>query len=249
MSIPTISCKPKDVKSSDDALNLAGFQTDASGQVNCGEGGQYYEATSLLDSGASLASLYTTDLKEMGIVKKYYSAQGFCHFNMANGAKLKSRVYEVYVEVNGNEGTPIIDPQNPIVPNRRVVGGIFPVTEIPETIDDPYSDASYGINNRLSGIMPFLSSYVSFVPGSNVMLLGENRNDIIGHYKMPPFKVWDFYGSQKPEIVAHFNYMENPILHFEHRDENITETDYTRSAVQTTKNGQTYLVSSDMQWT
>ena len=219
------------------------FQTDANGQVNCGEGGPIYDIPSLLDSGASLASLYTSDMSELGIVKKYYSAQGYGSFALANGSYMKQRIFELYIEVGGNEGNPIIDPLHPIVPTRRVIGGIFPVVEIPKKIKNPFDDENYIVNDRLSGIMPFLSSYVSIVPNSNIILLGENRNDVIGHYKMPPFKVWDFYGSQVSVIDPLFNYIENPILHFQHQTEQITETDYTRSAVQTTKNGETYFVT------
>lgn len=219
------------------------FQTDASGRVNCGEEGPIYEMSSMLDSGASCASLYSSDLKELGIVKKYYSAQSHGSFNLSNGALMKQKIFELYIEVGGNEGTPIIDPNNPIVPGRQVVGGIFPVVEIPEQIKNPYDEGSYITNNRLSGIMPFLSSYVSIVPGSNILLLGENRNDVIGHYKMPPFQVWDFHGSQVAQISPLFNYIENPNLHFQHQTEQITETDYTRSAVETTKDGHTYLVN------
>ena len=219
------------------------FQIDANGQVSCGDEGPIYDIPFMLDSGASLASVYTSDLKELGIVKKHYSAQSCGSFTLANGSYTKQRVYELYVEVGGNEGHPIVDPLHPIVPTRRVIGGIFPVIEIPQRIKNPFDGESCINNDRLSGIMPVLSSYVSIVPNSNIVLLGENRNDIIGHYKMPPFKVWDFYGSQVSVIDPLFNYIENPVLQFQHQSEQIIETDYTRSAVQTTKMGQTYLVT------
>ena len=218
------------------------FQTDARGQVNCGEGGPIYSMSSMLDSGASLASLYSSDLKELGIVKKYYSAQSLGGFNLSNGQYMKQKIFEIYVEIDGNEGNPIVDPNDPIVANRRAIGGVFPVMEIPQRIKNPFDPESYIINDRLSGIMPFLSSYVSIVPGSNIMLLGENRNDIIGHYKMPPFQVWDFYGSSASQINPEFSYIENPNLYFEHPVSNIGEKDFSRFAVQTTKYGETYLV-------
>lgn len=222
------------------------FEIDALGQVNCGAGGPIYAIDSMLDSGASLASLYRSDLKALGIIKKHYSAQSLGRITLATGALTKQKMFEMYVEVDGNEGTPIVNPNNPIVPNRRAIGGIFPVLEIPETIKNPFDDESYLVNNRLSGMMPFLSSYVSVVPGSNVLLLGENRNDIIGHYKMPPFRVWDRFGSQDSRINPDFQYIENPNLYFEHPAENpaekIIEKDHSRSAVEITKYGQTYIV-------
>lgn len=224
------------------ASERSAFQTDAHGRVNCGDLGPIYEMPSMLDSGASCASLYSSDLKELGIVKKHYSAQSYGSFNLANGAFLKQKIFELHVEVGGNEGTPIIDSKNPIVPGRLAIGGIFPVVEIPQRIKSPFDEGSYIINNRLSGIMPFLSSYLSIVPGSNIMLLGENRNDIIGHYKMPPFRVWDFHGSQEAHINPLFNYIDNPLLYFRHQAEQITEQDHTPLAVQTTKDGQTYMV-------
>lgn len=224
------------------ASESSAFQTDANGQVNCGEGGPIYSMQSMLDSGATLASLYTSDLKELGIVKKYYSAQSLGGFNLSDGKYMKSKIFEIYVEVDGNEGNPIVDPNDPMVPNRRAIGGIFPVVEIPQRIKNPFDPESYITNNRLSGMMPFLSSYVSIVPGSNIMLLGENRNDIIGHYKMPPFQVWDPYGSSDSHINPEFNYIENPNIYFEHPSSEITEKDHSRFAVQTTKYGSTYMV-------
>lgn len=189
----------------------------------------------MLDSGASCASLSTSDLKELGIIKKNYSAQCYASFNLANGAYMKHRVFEMYVEVDGNEGTPIIDPNNPMVLIRRVIGGIYPVLEIQERIKDPFNAESYIVINRLSGIVPFLSSYISMVPGNNIMLLGENRNDALGHYKMPRFQVWDFYGSQASYIKPDSSFLDNPILHFHHPVRQITEKDYSPSVVETTR--------------
>ena len=222
------------------------FETDDAGRVNCGDDGAKHVLVSMLDSGASCASLYSSDLSEMGIVKKYYSAQSYASINLANGVSMKQRIFEMYVEVDGNDGTPIVDPNNPMVPDRRVIGGMHPVLEIKEKIKDPYDPASYLANHRLSGLMPFLSSYVSIVPGSNIILLGENRNDIIGHYKMPPFQVWDLYASQQSFIKPDFSYIENPNLWFHHPHQPITEKDVLipgrPPGVETTRDGQTYIV-------
>ena len=159
---------------------------------------------------------------------------------------MKQRIFEIYVEVDGNDGTPIVDPNNPMVPNRRVIRGVYPVLKIKEKIKDPYDPASYLANHRLSGLMPFLSSYVSIVPGSNIILLGKNRNDIIGHYKMPPFQVWCLYASQKSFIKPDFSYIENPNIWFHHPHQPITEKDVLipgrPPGVETTKDGQTYIV-------
>ena len=222
------------------------FQTDDAGRVYCGDDGAKHMLVSMLDSGASCASLYTSDLQEMGIVKKYYSAQSYASITLSNGVSMKQKIFEMYVEVDGNDGTPIVDPKNPMVPNRQVIGGMYPVLEIKEKIKDPYDPASYLANHRLSGLMPFLSSYVSIVPGSNIILLGENRNDIIGHYKMPPFQVWDLYASQQSFIKPDFSYIENPNLWFHHPHQPITEKDVLTPGcppgVETTKDGQTYIV-------
>ena len=96
-------------------------------QVNCGEGGPIYQMSSMLDSGAFLASLYSSDLKERGIIKKHHSAQTFGAFNLSNGKYMKQKIFEIYVEVNGNEGNPIVDPNDPIVPDQLAIGGTFPV--------------------------------------------------------------------------------------------------------------------------
>lgn len=97
------------------------------------------------------------------------------------------------VVVDGNDGTPIIDFNNPIHrgPNQNLVGGIYLVCEIKSPRKPKRSQEGVLENDRLSGLVPLLSSYVQITPGNNCMLLGENRNDVIGHLKMPPLKRWD----------------------------------------------------------
>lgn len=43
---------------------------------------------------------------------------------------------------------------------------------------------------RLSGNMPFVAPYVAITQSNNMILLGENRNDVHGGHKMPPHRRW-----------------------------------------------------------
>ena len=101
----------------------------------------------MLDSGASCASLYSLDSQQLEVIKKHYSAQSYAKFTLSNGAKMKQRVFELYVEVYGNQGYKIVDPISPIVPNQCAVGGSFPVLEIKDKMEDTYYEGSYAVSN------------------------------------------------------------------------------------------------------
>ena len=161
-------------------------------QVSCQEDGPKLLFKSLLDSGATNPSLYESDLSTLGISKDFYSAQSCVPCNTANGTVVK-RVYELHVEVAGNEGSPIVDPQNPVNPLfPRYIGGLSAVIMDESTPDGyPFVNADgFEDSRRLSGIMPFLAPYVTITPSSNKLLLGENRNDVVGARKMPPHRRW-----------------------------------------------------------
>ena len=87
------------------------------------------------------------------------------------------RLYEMHVELTGNDGTPIIDPANPLHPDLPLyIGGLCPVF----LSEDPKPLILYDKNGepypqRVSGRMPFLASYMTITSGQNTILMGENR--------------------------------------------------------------------------
>ena len=126
------------------------------------------------------------------------------------------RIFELHVEIAGNPGSAIIDPDNPVNPAySRYVGGLSPVIF---DEDEPKPDENGGImNNRLSGIMPFLAPYVSITPSRNTVLLGEDRNDVLGAHKMPPTRKWMVGLAQDPTSRAYWPNFREPLIRFSHR--------------------------------
>jgi hypothetical protein len=189
----------------------------------------------LLDSGASFPSLYESDFKALGIQKAWYGAQSVVVVSTANGA-VPRRVFEVHVEIAGNPGTPIIDPNNPVNPQySRYVGGVSPVT-MDEHEPIPDENGAVG-NNRLSGIMPFVAPYVSITPSRNTILMGEDRNDVLGGHKMPPTRKWMVGMDQDPRSRAHWPAFGDPLIRFTHRNGLLVDEDLAPGVSKMTVNG------------
>ena len=108
---------------------------------------------SLLDSGASLASLYIDDLEEIGIRRDSYGAEGYAIFNTTKGP-LNSRLYGLIVMMDGNDGTPTVDCNNPTHRghSQSLVGGIYLVCEIKSPRIPKRSQEGVSENDRLSGL-------------------------------------------------------------------------------------------------
>lgn len=212
--------------------------TTPDGQVDCGGPGPRLIFRSLLDSGASYPSLYQQDLWALGIHPGHYGAQTVINTATANGMSYR-RVYEMHIEIAGNPGTDIVDPQNPVNPAYpRYIGGLCPVT-----MDDiggrtgPGVDAEgHEINLRLSGLMPFLAAYSSITPGRNMMLFGEDRNDVLGGHKTPATRRWMLGFDQDPTDFSHWNQFQDPMITFSHREGLIVDQDLGQAVSRLTVN-------------
>ncbi|KAK0113447.1 hypothetical protein ONS95_013705 [Cadophora gregata] len=60
---------------------------------------------------------------------------------------------------------------------------------------------SLEIDRRLSGILPFVASYVSATPTRNTLYLGEDRNSVLGAHRVPGQKKWS---TEIPRVKSNF---------------------------------------------
>lgn len=204
------------------------------GEVFCQFEGPKLIFRSLLDSGASYPSIRLSDLQDLGIFPEWYGAQSVCRMMTANGV-VNRRIYELHVEIAGNEGTPIVDPANPVNPAySRYVGGLSPVVLYD---GDPLADENGAeTNGRLSGIMPFLAPYVSITPSRNTILMGEDRNDVLGGHKMPPTRKWMVGLTQDPTSRQSWPNFGDPLIRFSHRGGRLIDEDIAPGVSRLTSN-------------
>lgn len=201
--------------------------TAPDGKVYCGEIGPRLIFRTILDSGAGYPSLYEQDLWALGIVPDYYGAQSVVRIVTANGMADR-RVYEMHVEIAGNQGTVMVDPKNPVNPAcPRYIGGLCPVGLYDVGgMTGPGVDANgYEENHRLSGLLPFLAAYTSSTPGNNMILFGENRNDVVGAHKFPAARRWLMYTHQEMDDIAHWDQFRDPMITFSHRSGQVIDED------------------------
>lgn len=178
---------------------------------------------SLLDSGATYPSLFPDDFEALGVAPELYGAQSVITMETSNGT-INSRIYEMHVEIAGNEGTPIIDPTNPLQPAfPHYIGGLSPVV-LDDKIRPLYENGELG-GQRLSGVMPFLAPYLSITPGTRTVLMGEDRNDVLGAHKMPPQRRWLVDLDHHLVSREHWDKYDNPMITFRHRNGLVIDED------------------------
>ncbi|KAA6410682.1 MAG: hypothetical protein FRX48_06105 [Lasallia pustulata] len=206
----------------------ANIITTPDGKVDCGGPGPRLIFRSMLDSGSSYPSLYEEDLWALGIYPDHYGAQSVSFVSTANGTVLR-RVYEMHVEIAGNLGdVNMVNPLNPVNPGySRYIGGLCPVN-----LDDtdrktgPVFDAQgHEINQRLSGLLAFLAAYFSSTPGKNMIIFGEDRNDVVGAHKLPAARRWMVGLPQEMEDVSYWDKYGDPLITFSHRNGDIIDQD------------------------
>lgn len=135
------------------------------------------------------------DFDQLGIDKNYYAAQSLISYNTPSG-QMSTRVYELFVCVLDENGYSIVDENNPVWPLKlKHCGSLAPVCESPKP---PQFVDGVEVNQRLSGILPFLCSYVSYTPANNVMFMGEDRRDVLGTHRMQGTET-----SQSPWVVLY----------------------------------------------
>ncbi|KAK1767134.1 hypothetical protein QBC33DRAFT_587462 [Phialemonium atrogriseum] len=146
-----------------------------------------------LDSGASKPTLYLDDFKAMGIDPDHYAAQSAV---MVHGVleTLQIKMFEVDVGIYGGPAagpssttrslvpTSFSPPARVWPPEPDAQGATHPVLLLPGPLPATNEPPDC---NRLSGMLPFYATYLSSVPGTHTIWLGEDRRDVLGAARMP----------------------------------------------------------------
>jgi len=128
----------------------------------------------LLDCGATLPCLFTSDLLKLGINPQQYAAQAARVIATAESVSTM-KIYELDVCV--------YPPHEPSEEEDEILAATIPVVILghvassdghPETAPD-----------RLSGLLPFHMCYFSSAPGRFQMWMGKNRRDVLGAGRLP----------------------------------------------------------------
>ncbi|KAK7985270.1 hypothetical protein PG988_002892 [Apiospora saccharicola] len=149
----------------------------------------------MLDTGATFPILRARDLTRLGIDLDTYPAQGTFSVSTVNSED-SMRFYELYVGMGSTlkSGTePGSESMNetgwPL--EKGLLGGLCPVIVNGSAEDDEDEDEAYPDRlwtDRLSGIMPLKACYVSSVPTAGRIWMGEDRKDVLGSQRMPPYR-------------------------------------------------------------
>ncbi|KAI1138274.1 hypothetical protein F5Y05DRAFT_404448 [Hypoxylon sp. FL0543] len=137
----------------------------------------------LLDSGATYPILPADDLEHFGITMKWYPAQGIMRLATITG-KATRRFFEMHVSVCSETGKSLVGDQA-VWPQEPQVGGLCPVMINPKT-----KDGVVGYLDRISGMLPFESCYMSSAPTTYEFWLGEDRRDVLGARRLPAHLRW-----------------------------------------------------------
>ncbi len=142
----------------------------------------------LLDSGATVPMLHSSDLRHLAIDMRWYACQGVITTNTANG-KVKQRYFEMYVSICTEDGRSIVDPGAKVTwPGEPpVLGGFLPVV----ISTNKLNGARVGYTERLSGMIPFDAAYISSAPTLKRMWFGEDRRDVLGASRFPAHLRYD----------------------------------------------------------
>jgi hypothetical protein len=202
------------------------FLTNEDGRVYCQSEGPKLVYTSLLDSGATFPSLYASDFHDLGIDANNYAAQTIENLETANGT-VQARTYEMFVSpVQQGTLESLVDENDAVWPyHAKYLGGLCPVTTVANAITEPDANG-FMINQRLSGLLPFLACYVTSTPTRNCLFLGEDRNDVMGGHKTPGHRRWDIsMPSTQPLPRDTWRMYGHPKIRFSHRDGMIINQD------------------------
>jgi hypothetical protein len=142
----------------------------------------------LLDSGATLPSLYEGDLPKLGIYRHQYPAQSARTVNTADSV-IEARVYELDVSILGGEDDvkSITSTTTPTTTNDpEPLSCTTPVLIFAgKAPDDNYANHTDHTPSRLSGLLPFHVCYLSSAPGMFRLWMGEDRRDVLGAARLP----------------------------------------------------------------
>ncbi|OTA87882.1 hypothetical protein M434DRAFT_15257 [Hypoxylon sp. CO27-5] len=136
----------------------------------------------LLDSGATYPILPAEDLENFGIAMKWYPAQGIMTLSTITG-KATRRFFEMHVSVCSQDGESLVGDQA-VWPEEPRVGGLCPV------MINPKKRGAIVSEDRISGMLPFESCYMSSAPTAYEFWLGEDRRDVLGARRLPAHLRW-----------------------------------------------------------
>jgi hypothetical protein len=162
----------------------------------------------LLDSGATLPTLFEADLPKLGIDRALYPAQSARTVNTAD-SMLYARVYELDVAVLGGDGgvgggvekktrkgkekeaggKP--DKEQKTTQQQLEIEPTPPTSTLPVLLfagassDLPSTTTTDHVPDRLSGLLPFHICYLSGAPGTFKLWMGPDRRDVLGAGRLP----------------------------------------------------------------
>ncbi|OTA68627.1 hypothetical protein K449DRAFT_386926 [Hypoxylon sp. EC38] len=136
----------------------------------------------LLDSGATYPILPAEDLENFGIAMKWYPAQGIMTLSTITGRATR-RFFEMHVSVCSQDGESLVGDQA-VWPEEPRVGGLCPV------MINPKKRGAIVSEDRISGMLPFESCYMSSAPTAYEFWLGEDRRDVLGARRLPAHLRW-----------------------------------------------------------
>ena len=172
--------------------------------------------STLLDSGATLPQLMASDLENLGVSLDSYPAQTILEFSTVAGLT-ETRCYELHVELLTERNESLVDADDPVHPQFSPnIGAILPVSMFGDGAVWSEDNATNNKVSRLSGVLPFVAAYVSSAPGNSVMIFGEDRNDVLGHAKMPPAR--NHMKDRTPYMrdKAKWEFLGDPLITFTH---------------------------------
>ncbi|KAK8075105.1 hypothetical protein PG997_009768 [Apiospora hydei] len=159
----------------------------------------------MLDTGATFPILRAQDLARLGIDTETHAAQGALSVSTVSGQG-SMRFYELYVGMgaalsSGTEPGSESTNETGIPLEKGLMGGLCPVLVNGFAEDDDDEDENFPDRlwtERLSGIMPFKACYVSSVPTAGRIWMGEDRKDVLGSQRMPPYRRFSTHHTVDP---------------------------------------------------
>lgn len=200
------------------------FLRNQAGEVWCQDRALPLCFRTLLDSGATFPSLHPKDFRQLGIDPLLYGAQSVDILTTANG-QVTCRVFELFASVLNEKNQHLVKDNDAVYPfSFKFLGGITPVVELNNEVT--YDAQGNEVANRLSGLLPFLACYMSSTPTKSVLWLGEDRNDVLGHQRMPGQRKWAVDMKPNGQAKPGEDKFGEPKILFSHRGGLVTDTDH-----------------------
>ncbi|KAF3013513.1 hypothetical protein E8E14_007808 [Neopestalotiopsis sp. 37M] len=171
----------------------------------------------MLDTGATYPMLTDYDFKHLGIpdFAKDYAPQTVLDLETASGEMTVAH-YELEVGMGADlsRGTWHEAARPTGWPHEAgILGSLYPVGIT------KHKKGHDRWTQRLSGLLPFLACYVSSAPGTGDIWMGEDRRDVVGARRLPPFRRLTTKGPLDHEQPPGLAKYENVVRHLDEPDE------------------------------